>query len=253
MLLGFIRIVFRKKFFIRQFGCCRYVYNTFLSEKKDEYELFGGYLSYNECSRRLTELKEEKTWLKEVDSTALIQSLRNLENVYERFFNHISGFHRFKSKKNPVQSYCTQNINNSIRVEGNYTRLPKIGFIRFRTKQTIMGTITSVTVEKRASGKFFIAIQCRDVPQVIFKRNNRSCGIDLGLKNFVTINTSEIIPFPQQTKIASLNRRKVRQQRILSRKTNGSNNYKKQKTKLAKPYEKIHNILEIIFIKLLKD
>ncbi len=122
-----------------------------MSEKKDEYELFGGYLSYNECSRRLTELKEEKTWLKEVDSTALIQSLRNLENVYERFFNHISGFPRFKSKKNPVQSYCAQNINNSIRVEGNHIRLPKIGFIRFRTKQTIMCTITSVTVEKRAS------------------------------------------------------------------------------------------------------
>lgn len=242
--------VFQENFFIRQFGCCRYVFNTFLSEKKLEYELFGEYLSYNDCSCKLTELKKEKTWLKEVDSIALIQSLRNLENAYDRFFNHISGFPRFKSKKNPVQSYRTQNINNSVRIEGNRIRLPKIGFIRFRTKQKILGTITSVTVKRKASGKYYISIQCKDVPQNIFKGNDRCCGIDLGLKNFVTINTGEIISFPQQKKITFLNRRKIRQQRRLSRKTRGSNNYKKQKRKLAITYEKIHNILKYHFYKI---
>ena len=68
--------VFQENFFIRQFGCCRYVFNTFLSEKKLEYELFGEYLSYNDCSCKLTELKKEKTWLKEVDSNSVIEKFR---------------------------------------------------------------------------------------------------------------------------------------------------------------------------------
>lgn len=51
------------------------------------------------------------------------------------FFSNVSGFPRFKSKYNPVQSYNTQNYNNSIRIVGNRIRLPKVGLIRFRTKQ----------------------------------------------------------------------------------------------------------------------
>jgi len=241
---------FQEDFFIKQFGCCRFIFNTFLSAKIAEYKLSGEYLSYNKCSRQLTSLKDEKTWLKEADSNALTQSLRDLETGYNRFFNQVSDFPKFKSKKHPVQSYRTQNINNSVRIEGNLIRLPKVGFVRFRTKQQILGTITSVTVKRTASGKYYASIKCKDVPQIIFKRNNRSCGIDLGLKNFVTINTGEIIPFPQQSKIVFLNKRKIRQHRSLSRKTRGSNNYKKQKRKLAITYEKIHNILEYHFYKI---
>ena len=100
-------------FFQRQFGCCRKVFNIFLSRKKRVYELSGEYLSYNECSRELTLMKKQNSWLREVDSQALIQSLRNLETAYKRFFKRISDFPRFKSKYNPVQSYKTLNINNS--------------------------------------------------------------------------------------------------------------------------------------------
>ena len=43
----------QKEFFAKQFGCCRYVYNTFLDEKKLEYSLFHRNLSYNECSKNV--------------------------------------------------------------------------------------------------------------------------------------------------------------------------------------------------------
>ena len=50
----------------------------------------------------LTELKKSKTWLKRVDSQALIESLKNLENAFDRFFKHLSKYPRYKSKYNPV-------------------------------------------------------------------------------------------------------------------------------------------------------
>ena len=61
----------------------------------------------------LTEQKRYKEWLKEVDSTALIQSLRNLETVFERFFNRKSNYPSHRSKYNRYNPKMI-NINNSI-------------------------------------------------------------------------------------------------------------------------------------------
>ena len=91
-------------------------------------------MSYNECSPKISGLKNEKMWLKEVNANSLIHLLRNLESEYDIFFNHISDFHRFNSKKNPVQSYHTQNVSKSVSIEYNHIRLSKIGFICYRTK-----------------------------------------------------------------------------------------------------------------------
>ncbi|WP_323736715.1 helix-turn-helix domain-containing protein [Methanosphaera sp. ISO3-F5] len=69
----------QENFFTNQFGCCRFVFNTFLDGKKKAYTENGEYLSFYDCSAMLTELKKSKTWLKRVDSTGLIESLKNLE------------------------------------------------------------------------------------------------------------------------------------------------------------------------------
>lgn len=198
----------------------------------------------------LTEHKKYNSWLWDADSQALIQSLRNLEAAFKRFFKGISDYPRYKSKYNSLQSYKTMNINNSIRIEGNRIRLPKVGWIKFRTKQKIKGTIKSVTIKKNPSGKYTLSILCDNVSQKLFKPNNRSCGLDLGIKNFVTINTGETIPFPEQEKINQLNNKLKREQRKLSRKIRGSNNYKKQKKKIAQIHEKIHNKLKYHFHKI---
>ncbi|MBE6494495.1 MAG: transposase [Methanosphaera stadtmanae] len=198
----------------------------------------------------LTVHKKSNTWLRELDSQALLQSLRNLETAFKRFFKGTSKYPRYKSKYNPIQSYKTLNINNCIRINGNRIRLPKVGWIKFRTKQKIQDKIKSVTVSKNPSGKYTLSILCDNVPQKLFKRNDRSCGLDLGITNFVTINTGEKILFPEQDKINRLNKKIKRLQRSLSKKKKGSNNYKKQKKRIAKAYEKIHNTLKYHFYKI---
>lgn len=57
------------------------------------------------------------------------------------------------------------NNNNSIRIEGKRIHLPKIGMIKFHTKQIITGEISSVTISKDNSGKYHAAILCKDVPK----------------------------------------------------------------------------------------
>ena len=51
----------------KTFGCSRFIYNHFLAMKIELYKKEKQSLSYNKCSKLLTELKKEKEWLKEPD------------------------------------------------------------------------------------------------------------------------------------------------------------------------------------------
>ena len=65
----------------KTFGCCRYIYNKFLAKRIELYENKKETYSYNQCSSDLTRLKKELVWLKEVDSTSLQSSLKDLETA----------------------------------------------------------------------------------------------------------------------------------------------------------------------------
>ena len=61
--------------------------------------------------------KKEYEFLKEVDSLALANAQMNLDKAYKNFFRDKSiGFPKFKSKKNPVQSYTTNNQNGTVNI-----------------------------------------------------------------------------------------------------------------------------------------
>lgn len=49
----------------RTFGSSRFVYNYFLSLRKNAYETAGETIGYVKSSAILTQLKKEQTWLKE--------------------------------------------------------------------------------------------------------------------------------------------------------------------------------------------
>ena len=84
----------------KTFGCVRFIYNHFLDRRIKSYEQNKKTISYNECSKELTQLKKEKKWLKEPDKSSLQNALKNLDTAYKNFFNRQkAGFPKFKSKK----------------------------------------------------------------------------------------------------------------------------------------------------------
>ncbi len=66
--------------------------------------------------------------MKEIDSLALANAQLNLDKAYKNFFRDKSvGFPRFKSKKNPVQSYTTNNQNGTIAlIDSKFIKVPKL-------------------------------------------------------------------------------------------------------------------------------
>ncbi len=70
----------------KTFGCVRFVYNHFLHQWQARYDETQHGLSYNVCSKELTKLKKELTWLNAVDSTALQSTLKALSTGFRTFF-----------------------------------------------------------------------------------------------------------------------------------------------------------------------
>jgi putative transposase len=137
-------------------GCARFIYNCFLARRKELYESEKTTLNYSSCSKELTQLKKEITWLVEVDKYALQNSLKNLETAYKNFFADLKksknqkwfGFPKFKKKHGFKQSYKTNFTNNNVEVRENYLKLPKLCWVRFHKSQQVDGTIINVTVTR---------------------------------------------------------------------------------------------------------
>jgi len=220
------------------FGCVRYVYNHFLGLKQELYNKEKKSMSYNQCSKVLTVLKQEKEWLKDVDKFSLQNSLKDLDKAYKNFFRG-KGYPKFKSKKDNRKSYRTNYTNNNIEFLDKWIKVPKLGKLKIRDRMKLQGRIINATITQTPSGKYYISLCCTDVEVKKLESTNKSVGIDLGIKNFALTSDEISIENPKYLQ-KSLNKLAILQ-RKLSRKPKGSSNRNKARIKVARLFEKISN------------
>lgn len=228
----------------RTFGCCRFVWNYYLALRKEIYERDGRTLNYNACSGDMTQLKQSRPWLKEVDSTALQSSLRDLDAAYQNFFRRVKqgqkpGYPRFKSKHDHRRSCKSKCVGTNIKVLGKAVQLPKLGLVKCRISKEVKGRILSATVSQNPSGKYFVALCCTDVEIAPLPSTGAIAGIDMGLKTFAI--TSDGMEYPNHKYLTKSQKQLAKLQRQLSRKSKGSNRREEAKIKVARLQEHIAN------------
>lgn len=223
----------------KTFGCCRFVYNTYLAKRIEMYEQNKENFSFFQCVKDLTKLKSELEWLKEVDSRALQTSLKDLDMAYQKFFKEHTGYPKFKSKKTHRFSYRSKYTNGNIEYRGKYIKLPKLGMVKTKNKLIPQGRILNATISQEPSGKYFVTLCCTDVDIEPFDKTGNAIGIDLGIKEFCITSDGKMIPNPKYLK-KSLDKL-AKLQRELSRKTRGSSNWNKSRIKVARLQEHIAN------------
>lgn len=221
-------------------GCSRFVFNHFLALWNKTYKETGKGLTYHSCSAELPQLKNERHWLKEVDSIAIQSSLQNLADAFTRFFKKQNDAPRFKSKKNKVQSYTTKYTNGNIEIDGTKIKLPKLGWVKFAKSKEVEGRIINVTVRRSPSGRYFVSVLC-ELPYCPYVPVNKekAIGIDLGLKDFAAFSTGEKIGNPKYLRMYE--KKLVQWQKKLSRRQKGGKNREKARRKVAKWHEKVTN------------
>lgn len=225
-------------------GCCRKVYNIMLDRKISAYKKDGRTISAIELINQLPQLKTELTYLKDVPSQSLQQSIRNLDAAYANFFrNGGSGFPKFKKRG------CKDSFRIPVACVIDYDnwtiKTAKIGIIKFykgHNKQ-IKGTIKSYTISHTKTDRYFISVlyETMDKPKL---NNNKFVGIDVGIKDFATLSDGKV--FENQKRLKSNLRKLEVLQRTVSRRyqqkkkrEEQSNNCKKALRQVAKLYEKI--------------
>jgi putative transposase len=237
-------------------GCSRFVFNFFLSKQmeKDAYWYIveemkqngqlpannwkGKFLNKYETVKSLPELKKHYTFLKEVDSIALQKSVENLADSYDRFYKKQNKKPRFKSKKNPVQSYTTKYTNGNIAVINNYIKLPKLGNVSFAKSREVEGRIISATIRRNSTGKYFVSL-ATESEVIEFSKTNSVIGIDVGLKDLAVLSDGTIYSNPKFFR--SLEEKLVHTQKVMSRRTVGGRNWDKARRKVARIHEKMAN------------
>ena len=183
-------------------GCSRFIYNYMLADKMEHYKKEKKMLRNTPAS-----YKKEYPWLKEVDSLALANVQMHLESAFHKFFREPSaGFPRFKSKKSSRKSYTTNVVNGNIFLEGKYFA-------------SLLFCCENQTAEKRPAEKFI--------------------GIDFAMQGMCVFSTGKRAEYPMFYR--NTEKKLAREQRKLSRCQKGSQNYKKQKKRVALCHEKIRN------------
>lgn len=204
----------------RTFGCCRFVYNRALAARKSAYNAGEKVPSIFQIDKMLPKWKAdpETAWLKEADSRALQQSLRDLGKAYGNFFQAPGkvGFPRFKSKR-ARQSYRTTKVEV---LDSRHVKLPKLGAVKARVSRMPEGRVLSATVKQAPSGKYFVSLCCTGVPMAGPAPEGTAVGVDVGIESLMTLSDGTKIENPKAA--ARLARKLAREQRRLSRKKKGS-------------------------------
>lgn len=223
----------------KTFGCCRFVYNQTLAYRKDKYELQKESMNKTSCNNYCNQvLKKEYEWLKDVDKFALTNAIYNMDSAYQKFFKEHTGYPKFKSKKNPKRSYTTNFTNGNIEVTDNKIKLPKLKWVKAKIHREIQGQIKSATISQTPSGKYFVSILA-ETEHTSMDSTGSMIGLDLGIKDLLITSDGEKYDNIRTTK--KYEDKLSKEQRKLSHKVKGSNNWNKQRIKVARIHEKIHN------------
>lgn len=197
-----------------QFGHARFVYNRYLDVRKTVFLDTGTSLNYAACCADLASIKQDPEfgWLKEADSQVLQQSLKNLDAAFQRFFEmHKTGtlppvgkHPRKDGMPKGYPSFHSRHDDQSIRypqrvaVDGSLVYLPKVGKVKAMLHRPIVGKINSATVSKTKTGKYFVSLQCEmETPEPPDRTADPEVGIDLGLKDFISLSTGEKLEAPK--------------------------------------------------------
>ena len=238
-------------------GTCRYIYNFYLVQNRKFYEKEKKFVTGKEFSVWLNNeyLPEnpDKNWIREVSSKSVKQSIENACTAFTRFFNHQSGFPKFKKKeKSDVKMYFVRNNPTDCLCERHRIKIPTLGWVRIKEKGYLPTTkdgwvIRSGTISRKA-GRYYVSVLVKLPDSKIENDVKEGIGIDLGIKEFAVLSNGTVYKnINKSAKIKKLEKQLRREQRKLSRKFENLKkgeaaqrvNLRKQKQKVQKLYRRM--------------
>jgi putative transposase len=240
----------QKVLLAKHFGSVRWLYNYALSKKISEFTKTGKTLSVYDLKKDIPLLKQDEStsWLKEINSQSLQQSLFHLDSAYKKFFKKQGGFPKFKNKKSTQSFEIPQSL--TVNFDSGYIEIPKFREpIKTVFHRQFIGEIGTCHIKRSNTGSYYVTILVDDGKELPSKpeiTKATAIGIDVGIKSFAVTSEGEEISNPRyfvnsQRRLASVQRSFSR--KIKSKKKGDplSKNAEKQKLKLQLLHEHVAN------------
>lgn len=240
-------------------GIARFTFNYYLNEKQEIYKNTGESLDLFTFKKSFLQLKTHPLfdWLKTPDKFALENAMMDVDTAYTNFFDGRANFPKFKSKHTAKKSYKTNRTNENIKFnsQNQTVQLPKVGVVSIRIDKKqrasllengIHGKIISATISYHGSDTWYVSLACEEMIDLEPKvdicdvSDEEIVGCDVGLTHFLITSKGEKIENPRYYQKSLKNLAKM--QRKLAKMVRGSQNYIKQKKKVAKLHLHIKNM-----------
>jgi len=224
----------------RHCGCARFLWNKSLSMNLERLELGQGMLWYHELAFWLGIWKrsEEYGFLKECPSQVLQQKLMDLERAFRDCFDKKQPLKRLPVFKKRGRGDGIR-FPQGFKMDNRRIFLPKIGWVGFCKSREIEGKIKNITVTRRA-GRWYASLQTEQEIELQKHPSDSEIGIDAGIKCFAAFSDGRLVEgvnsFRKHEDSLS------REQRRLSRKQKGSENWKKQRRRISRLHHTITNV-----------
>ncbi|MDY6783428.1 MAG: RNA-guided endonuclease TnpB family protein [Cyanobacteriota bacterium] len=223
----------------RTMGCVRLVYNKALAVRTSGWYEKQERIGYSQTSSLLTEWKKQENleFLNEVSCVPLQQCLRHLQRAFTHFWAKRAKYPNFKKKRNGGSAEFTKS---AFKWKEGKLFLAKcqeplnIIWSRFLPQDCAPSTVT-VTLEP--SDRWFVSILVKDPTIKPLPKTGKKVGIDVGVTSLIATSEGEKVANPKQ--FNRLYKKLKRKQKVLSRKTKGSNNRYKACLEVAKVHAQI--------------
>ena len=229
----------------KTFGCKRVIFNHYLVEQQVRYKNKEKNLSNFDINKDITQLKDTKVWLREVDSIALQMAAEDLSVAYDNFFKSITGkrkgpkisLPKFKNK-NSRQSYRTRGVR--INEDGSL-QIPKLKAVKAVVHREIPvdSVIKSTTISKNPDGRYYASILV-ETEVSLQPISLKEIGCDLGLKDLLI--TSDGVKFKRPNDLPNIVKTKQLlkvNQKQFARTDKSSKNHELLRLQVARLYSKL--------------
>ncbi len=136
------------------------MFNKALALQIENHAAGERFINYVAMAKNLTAWRNgsETPWLKDDPVHTLQHALKDMERAYKNFLDNRADFPRFK-KKGQGNSFRYPDPK-QIKLDQANSRifLPKLGWVRYRNSQNVLGAVKNVTVSSK-DGKWFISVQ----------------------------------------------------------------------------------------------
>lgn len=208
----------------------RYVYNI-AKEVKDITYQAGTKLSGYDLNKQLTECKKEFSWLRDIHSQTLQETVERLDRSFKNFYSKRAKYPKWAKKKD----WKSFGFKQKVKQTDKGFQLPSFGKIKIHNNIKINGTIKAARLIKKADGIYLHVTA--EVENKTYCTNENQVGIDMGIKYFCVTSDGKFVDNPKFLS-KQLNNLKI-EQRKLSRQEMGSNRWKDQVSVIAKLHKKV--------------